>query len=157
MSPVASDRSGPVVLVSGARQFSGVESIRRLEEVLSSLSPSLLVVGDCPRGADEVARAWACWYSPSPVRVDLHRADWSRLGRAAGPRRNAAMIDRLCSLRALGRSVVCVFCWPPVGVVSRGTRDCFRRACAACLPYVELGPRPAGLAGLSAPFLDCVA
>lgn len=139
---------GPIVLVSGSRRFSSVPQIRELESLLSSLAPSLLVVGDCPTGADAIARDWATWYSPAAVRVDFHRAEWSRLGRAAGPRRNAAMIERLCSLRSLGRSVLCVFCWPQVGVPCRGTCSTFKLAVAAGLPFVEIGPRPAGLAAL---------
>jgi len=123
----------------------------------------MLVVGDCPTGADAIARSWACFYSPHPIRVDFHRADWARFGRAAGPRRNAAMVERLCSLRSLGREVLCLFCWPSPPIVSRGTRSAFSIAVAAGLPFVELGHRPAGLAALNAAdsrpglFIDAVA
>lgn len=137
-----------IVLVSGSRFLTSIEAVKKIESALAKLAPELLVVGDCPTGADAIARDWATWYSPSPIRVDFHRAEWSRFGRAAGPRRNAAMIDRLCSLRSLGRSVLCLFCWPPAGVASRGTVSTFKLAVAEGLPFVEIGERPAGLAAL---------
>lgn len=145
MLSIPSSGSDLVLLVSGSRYFSDCEA---LWSKLSALSPSLLVVGDCPTGADELARSWACCVADPTPRVQFHRALWSVWGRKAGPKRNAEMVNSVAELAALGRSVLCLFCWPPIGVPCRGTVSTFKLAVAAGLPFVELGPRPADLAAL---------
>ncbi|MFD0074301.1 SLOG family protein [Streptomyces sp. NPDC127166] len=50
----------------------------------------VLVVGDCPTGADLIAYRWA---TAAMVPIDRHYADWRNYGNAAGPRRNIAMVS----------------------------------------------------------------
>lgn len=48
-----------------------------------------LVVGDAS-GGDKIATDYACGQG---WRVEVHRANWARFGRAAGPIRNAEMVE----------------------------------------------------------------
>jgi hypothetical protein len=81
-----------------------------------------LIVGDAS-GADEMALLWA---RDRAVDVELHRADWKKHGKAAGPIRNQQMVDA-------GADVVLAF---PFGE-SRGTRHCMKAANAAGILVVE--------------------
>jgi hypothetical protein len=88
------------------------------------VSPRVVVVvqGECPYGGvDLVAKKWA---EGSPgVASEGHPAEWDRLGRRAGPVRNAHMVS-------LGADVCLAF--PAKG--SRGTWDCLQRAVDAGIP-----------------------
>jgi len=74
-------------------------------------------------GADWQADLWA---ASTRLPTDPNPADWDHYGRAAGPIRNRAMVDKFATVRAL----VAAF---PVGT-SAGTMDCVRRAKAAGIP-----------------------
>lgn len=110
------------VLVTGSRNWPTRNAVwAALDEQHTRLGDDmLLVVGDCPTGADRHAREWA--YERGVV-ADVHLADWAAYGRAAGPRRNAAMV-------ATGPAIVLAF---PLGA-SRGTRGCMRLAERAGIP-----------------------
>jgi len=106
------------VLVCGSRSFRDASF---LSSVLSSFSDvSSVVVGDA-RGADRVVVSVARGLG---LPVSVFRADWSRFGRSAGPRRNAAMV-------AAGVDLVLAFFGSGV---SRGTCDCVRKGLAAGVP-----------------------
>jgi len=81
-----------------------------------------IVVGDCPTGADQFAREWAEYNFLEP---EVYVADWDKHGKAAGPKRNQAMVDS-------GANLCLAF---PEGD-SRGTRDCIRRALVAGIPTI---------------------
>jgi len=80
--------SRPRVLVCGGRNY---RDWPRLCAVLDAIRPKPLVVihGDAP-GADQLAGLWA---RTNQVAVRVHPADWTELGRAAGPIRNQEMLD----------------------------------------------------------------
>jgi hypothetical protein len=73
-----------------------------LGHLVTELSEFHLYVGDCPTGVDAIVKWWA-EQSPShsyneredDPYFELHRfeADWDRWGKAAGPIRNAEMLD----------------------------------------------------------------
>jgi hypothetical protein len=90
------------------------------------------VHGACPDGADAVADAWTLASLPRPP--ERWPAPWAQLGRAAGPRRNQAMVDsRPDEAHAFLRE-------PPV---SRGTRYCVDAAERAGIPtYRHIYGRP---------------
>jgi hypothetical protein len=80
------------MLICGGRYFNDRE---RLEGVLDGLceeltEPRILLHGDS-MGADTLADRWA---RKRGIAVWLFPADWERYGRAAGPIRNEAMIER---------------------------------------------------------------
>jgi YspA, cpYpsA-related SLOG family len=79
------------VLVTGSRTWvRRHEVVDTLFDLLGEFGDRMVVVhGDCPRGADEMARAWAARMG---VQQEAYPADWSTYGRAAGPRRNAEMV-----------------------------------------------------------------
>lgn len=100
------------LLVTGARTWDDAPRMRRaFADVWRAWGPGsvtrpLLVVGDCPTGAD--AMAASAWRDLG-LDVEVHRADWSR-GGWAGPVRNQAMVDRLVGLRDAGTTVrACAF------------------------------------------------
>jgi hypothetical protein len=73
------------VLVCGGRDFEDAEMVR---DVLSVLPISALIEGGA-RGADRLAREYA---KSRAIPLQSYRAEWDRLGRAAGPLRNRKML-----------------------------------------------------------------
>lgn len=112
------------ILVTGSRTFKdyGLMSDVLISTVLARPERHTLVHGGCA-GADGVAHT--VWLRMIAQGYDLttpevHSADWATHGKAAGPRRNAAMI-------ATGIDLCLAF---PIGE-SRGTRGCIKMAHAA--------------------------
>lgn len=149
-----------VVLATGARDWQDDESmtaaLRELWRtwVPSSVATPLLVVGDCPTGADSMI---AALFASRGFAVHIHVADWSALGRRAGPVRNQAMVDMVAALQAGGALVaglafqsLCTKCaqvgaqqqlLAELGVpghFSHGTNHCRSRAIAAGVPMVDV-------------------
>lgn len=73
-------------LVTGGRHYENRASVY---QALDALGPSELGHGDAP-GADRIAAGWA---RESGIACQAFPADWRREGRAAGPRRNARMLQ----------------------------------------------------------------
>jgi len=95
------------VLVTGSRTWTDTGTIRDTLASVWGDGSAVLVSGGCPRGADRLAEAcWTRWGG----HVERHPADWDRHGRAAGYRRNTAMVNRgadlcLAFLRGNSRAV----------------------------------------------------
>jgi hypothetical protein len=78
------------VVVSGGRDFTDRDLLfAKLDRLTFWLDNPVLVVGDCPSGADVLAVEWAEWNWYDRV---IFRADWNEHGKAAGMRRNAEMV-----------------------------------------------------------------
>jgi SLOG family YspA-like protein len=78
------------ILITGSREWTNAGYIAHMLAIAAQFHPgAVLVHGDC-RGADRIAaRIWSRWGLPT----EPHPADWARDGRAAGPIRNAAMVN----------------------------------------------------------------
>lgn len=77
------------VLVTGSRSWTDPTTIRDALRDVWGDGSTVLVTGACPQGADRIAEMfWTRWGG----HVERHPADWTRHGRSAGYRRNAAMI-----------------------------------------------------------------
>lgn len=80
------------------------EQVEYLRKLLGELSPTTIIVtGDCPTGADRVAREVAA--ERGMVLLE-YQADWKTHGKAAGPMRNREMVTSMDRMIALwdGRS-----------------------------------------------------
>lgn len=106
-------------MVTGSRTW---DDRARLWEVFDSFKAKnySLVVGDCPTGADALAKTYAVEHK---WKVNLCVAEWHKHGRAAGPKRNQQMVANFAH-------TVDVFVVCNKGN-SRGTADCTRRIEAA--------------------------
>jgi hypothetical protein len=112
------------ILVTGSRDWPDHDVIYDALDAILFARPdgrdSHLVVGDCPRGADRIAYQWAV---TAMVPTEIHRADWTALGRAAGPMRNKTMVDA-------GADICLAF----IRNGSRGATGCAALAEAAGIP-----------------------
>lgn len=73
-------------IVTGGRDFDNWDMVC---DVLSYLEPDLIIQGGAT-GADALARRWADENEVPCITIPAH---WHRYGRAAGPMRNAIMLD----------------------------------------------------------------
>lgn len=74
------------VMVCGGRHYADRECVHVALHKYTLVTDEL-VCGGCS-GADELCAAYALSHG---MRVEVHRADWDRYGRAAGPIRNGKM------------------------------------------------------------------
>jgi hypothetical protein len=78
------------ILITCSRSWSEWSTVRRvLGEIHDRYPDAILVHGDAPRGDRQVAAIWQSMGG----RAEPHPADWKAFGRAAGFRRNAAMVE----------------------------------------------------------------
>lgn len=78
------------VITGGRDRTPTLAELEQLAEVLEHHAVRLLRHGDC-RGTDRSVAAWL--KARELVEVEPWPADWDRLGPAAGPKRNRAMLD----------------------------------------------------------------
>lgn len=84
------------ILITGSRDWGDEDTVRNALDAAihiggAAIGPDVTVVsGACPSGADAIAERVA---SEMGCEVELHPADWNAHGRAAGPRRNAEMVN----------------------------------------------------------------
>lgn len=101
------------LVVTGSRDW---KNYRRIEELLTHLKPDLLLVGDCPTGADPMAFTAA---KALGIKCAVKYADWRHYGLAAGPMRNRVMLDMNPDL---------VLAFHENIEKSKGTKDCYEEA-----------------------------
>lgn len=116
-----------LLLVCGGRNFSDEELMRQW---LSNLQPDAVIHGGAS-GADSLAGSVA---AAMGIPVSAYYADWKKYGRAAGPRRNQAMLEALLDAEKSGWDVM-VLAMPG----GRGTDDMVKRATEAKFEVVGPG------------------
>lgn len=127
------------VLVTGSRDWKAVGVVRRaLNEVLAVRphdQPLTVVHGDCPTGADIMAKVWATtWCGEERVTHEPHEAPW-HLGPAAGPLRNAAMVTA-------GADVCLAFIGPCTSTRCRRSRPHGSHGATGCAGLAEAAGIP---------------
>lgn len=122
------------ILVTGSRYWTDIPAVRNAIAKVITDQPygthCIVVHGDCPTGADQIARDFLDELEAQRldyVSQEAHPALWKTDGYPqAGPMRNQRMVD-------LGADVCLAF---PLSD-SRGTTDCMRRAKAAGIPVIN--------------------
>jgi hypothetical protein len=118
------------VIVCGGRDYSDRERLFNfLDDFVKERGPITLLIEGGATGADTLARAWAIERN---VKAECVRADWKKLGDAAGPVRNAEMLK-------LKPDIVIAF---PGG---RGTANMKMQTLAAGVPLIEVDSVTSGL------------
>ena len=115
------------VLVCGGRDYTDYTKVDSVLDGIHASTPIRAIIHGNARGADRCGGDWAMrrvGVSNWPV-----PAQWSKFGKAAGPKRNQAMIG-------LQPDLVVAF---PGG---RGTADMVKRARAAGVTVIEVTPHP---------------
>lgn len=117
------------LLITGSRQWTDREKLERVlwERALEIGEPFIVVHGDCPRGADRMARQW-CEENPHAITEERHPADWEKHGKAAGFIRNQEMVS-------LGADLCIAFVVPGK---SKGTQHTIDLARKAGIPVKEV-------------------
>lgn len=114
------------VLVTGSRDWTEVSVIEaelmRAWKAHGCPPDAILVSGNCPTGADHMAEQ--IWGTMG-LTVELHPANWTKFGKAAGPLRNREMV-------ALGADVCLAF----IKNHSRGASHCLSLAEEDNIPCV---------------------
>lgn len=116
------------LLITDSRQWTDRTELERVlwAQWLNCDSPMTIVHGDCPRGADRMAREW-CEQWPA-ISEERHPADWDTYGKSAGYRRNSEMVS-------LGADLCIAFVVPGK---SKGTQHTIDLARKAGIPVEEV-------------------
>lgn len=119
------------ILITGSREWTDWNALNNVLSEYLNESDLVIVHGDCPTGADWMAKRW-CKFKG--VLEEPHPANWKQFGKQAGPIRNQEMVD-------LDADKCVAFPLPQ----SRGTFDCMNKARRAGIPVrvVEPGERRA--------------
>lgn len=78
------------ILVCGGRDYNDFARFWEVMDRLARKYGFVHIISGGAKGADRMAEAWA---RDRAAMLSIYRADWSKLGRAAGPIRNQKMID----------------------------------------------------------------
>lgn len=109
------------IAVTGSRDWGNSALLRA---ILTAHRPVNLHVGDCPTGADRMARDWG---RDEAYALHIYEANWGKLGLSAGPIRNRDMLDQ-------GKpELVIAF---KQREVSKGTDDCIKAARERNIPVL---------------------
>lgn len=114
------------VLVCGGRDYGNITHVAQVLCALHRERGIDVVIQGGAAGADQIAREWA---KHNGVNSITYAAEWDKHGRAAGPMRNQAMLER--------ETPDLVIAFPG----ARGTADMIRRAKAAGVEVEICKPR----------------
>lgn len=133
------------ILITGARSWKDYELLRgTIIGIIQSRGWAdekvVIVHGDCPNGADAMAKAFVTNLHSSLVTKEDNPADWSKNPRSAGHIRNGVMVRK-------GAEVCIAFTMPceknncPKGKhphITHGTADCVKKARAAHIEVIQV-------------------
>jgi hypothetical protein len=111
------------VIVCGGRNFEDRAMLFRVLDSLHDQTPIVCMIHGMARGADRLADHWAMLNHVPAYRF---HANWSQQGPAAGPIRNARMLDKGKPDLVIGF---------PGGA---GTKDMLKKALAAKVPVLKV-------------------
>lgn len=79
------------LIIAGSRSFADYRFLRdTLDRLTAKIDGRRLVIlSGHAKGADRLGELWAY---ERRITYEVHRADWKKHGKAAGPKRNAAML-----------------------------------------------------------------
>lgn len=112
------------IAVVGSRDYPDLDKVVAF---VRSLPRDTVIITGGARGVDRLAELTAIGMH---IQVVVHRADWTKNGRAAGPMRNAEIVDDCDELVAF---------WTGT---SPGTLDSIRKAACAGKAVRIFGPEP---------------
>lgn len=124
------------ILLTGSRDWPDPQIVwATLDDLRLRCRGMVLVHGACPKGVDKDGDIWAS--QTRGVTVERHPANWGLHGKAAGPKRNAKMVERGADL-----------CVAFIFNGSRGASNCADLAEKAGIPTrrYELGEQPSLIA-----------
>lgn len=84
------------ILVTGSRDWDDWETFSDAlhQHIYGNAGKYITIIhGGCPTGADYFASHLAKQLTPGRSSEEVHRAEWEKHGRAAGPIRNREMVD----------------------------------------------------------------
>lgn len=122
----------PRLLITGSRnhQWTADDSqalLIAVQDIVDKTQKNPVIVHGGATGADtDAARAGQRLFN---LQAEVHRADWKKYGRAAGPIRNKQMVE-------LGADLCLAFPDHPKGRGSRGTWNCIDLAQQAGIPVL---------------------
>lgn len=113
------------LLIAGSRHYVDKKTFERVvgEHVgPASLHHEIVIVEGGAQGADRLAREYA---EGRGLKLDEFRAEWSKYGRAAGPKRNDRMTEWVKENARWPSEGMALFFWDGE---SKGTAQCIRSA-----------------------------
>jgi hypothetical protein len=111
------------VIVCGGRDYANAEMLNLVLDEIHAKTPISVLIQGGARGADELAFRW--FASKPGMHGITHYAEWGVHGRAAGPIRNAKMLEESPDL---------VVAFPG----GRGTANMIKQSRAAGVPVIEV-------------------
>lgn len=114
------------ILVCGGRDFDDHELLNKIldEHTRNRNMKDVVVIHGGARGADTLADVWA---TSNGCEIKKYLADWNDWGKAAGPMRNAKMLED-------NPDIAIVFAFPG----SNGTADMVKKSLAAGINVVKV-------------------
>ena len=123
-----------IILVCGGRTFADGRRLWHVLDKIHEADPITLMVHDCSLGASQFAMAWAIERNVPHTGAKYAAAWKSRMGKPAGPTRNANMLR--------DHKIDLVLAYPRSdGFWGRGTRDMIKQATAAGIKVIKPPPQ----------------
>ena len=127
------------VLITGDRNWTEYAPVFRVLDILHELHPDAIIVEGGAPGADTIAGE--IWTKLSSVYcLEVHKADWGKHGRSAGPIRNRFMVKESQRRAELdGHRLEYAVAFHHDLLHSRGTRDMVSVLESAGIPVLKVG------------------